>query len=262
MKELRDAMRHEAGWVWREMARAASLGVFLNEETITETILLRLAVAAQGNGFLVFPFTKPEEKKNGADWEFWFGFGRKLIGLRVQAKRLYPSGRYDSLEPTGTQIDNLIAQAHNCVPVFVFYNDAENFRQQLIECRCSEYRSPSYNGCVVARAEEVKKVGSNDPRQMLDFSIPWHCMLCNSEDRIVIGYLGIENNLPYLLGLSEIAEGVRGEDYTSDMENRIRELGARAREKTSSEPDWLDWYLRERKLAGLALFSAREMTPE
>lgn len=99
MTPLRDAMRREAGWVWRAKARAASLGLFLNEETITETVLLRLATAAQGTGFLVRLFTKAEETKLGADWEFRFISKSKMVRLRVQAKRLFPSGHYESLKP-------------------------------------------------------------------------------------------------------------------------------------------------------------------
>ncbi len=262
MKELRDAMRREAGWVWRAMARAASLGVFLNEETITETVLFRLAEAAQGRGFLVFPFTKPEETKNGADWEFWFAFGPKLVGLRVQAKRLYRSGRYDKLEPTGKQIDHLIARAGICVPIFVFYNDADNSSHLCKECECPDYRSPTYHGCVVALAEEVRKTASNDPRQMSDFTIPWHCMLCDSRQRMVLDYIGVTGNIPYLQGLTRTADGARAEDYKSSVEDRIRQLVARARERTSSEPDWLDRYLKERELAGLVLFSGREVASQ
>ena len=199
-KDLRDTMRQEAGWVWRTMARATSLRVFLNEETITETVLFRLADAAQGRNFLVRPFTKSEEKKNGADWEFWFAFGPNLVGLRVQAKRLFRSGRYDSLDPTGEQTKNLISQANICVPVFVFYNGANKSPRLCESCRCTEYRLPSYSGCVVGHAEDVRKSASNDPRLISKFSIPWHCMLCDANPK---NGGSVTGNIPYLLNISE-----------------------------------------------------------
>lgn len=86
---LRESLRCEAGTVWREKAQAQKLGLQLNEETITETVLFRLASKHQGGGLIVRAFNKPEETKNGADLEWWFVQGDKGIGLRVQAKRLF-----------------------------------------------------------------------------------------------------------------------------------------------------------------------------
>lgn len=71
LNSLRYAMRREAGRVWHQKEKAEHLGLFMNEETITETLLLRLAVEFRAGGLVVRPFTKAEETKNGADWEFW-----------------------------------------------------------------------------------------------------------------------------------------------------------------------------------------------
>jgi hypothetical protein len=252
MKELRDTMRQEAGWVWRTVAKAASREVFLNEETITEMVVLRLADAAQGRNFLVRPFTRPQEKKNGADWEFWFEFGSKLVGLRVQAKRQFRrSGRYESLDPSGQQINDLISRAGIRVPVFVFYNGINRSPLLCKRCRCSEYRSPSYNGCSVAHALDVRNTGSNDPRNIWKFSIPWHCMLCDIKKTFPPA--GALQNIPYLNMMSEKVLPP-GQLYEASVESRIRVLMARAREKIFSAPDWLDGDLTERRLAGLVLF--------
>jgi hypothetical protein len=254
LKGLRDTMREEAGWVWRTVAGAAPL-LSLNEETITEMVLFHLADAAQGRNFFVQPFTKPAEKMNGADWEFWFEFGSKLVGLRVQATRLFSSGRYESLDPSGLQLNDLISRAGICVPVFVFYNGIKKSPQFCKRCQCGEYRLPSYNGCAVAHALDVRKAGSNDPRNIWKFSIPWHCMLCEIEK--TLPPVGAPQNIPYLNMMSEKTVPPPDDVYKAFTESRIRELMARAREKTSSAPDWLDGDLTERRLAGLATFSSR-----
>jgi hypothetical protein len=41
--------------------------------------------------------TKPAEGNRGADWEWWLVHGNKGLCFRVQAKRLFPNGRYKSL---------------------------------------------------------------------------------------------------------------------------------------------------------------------
>jgi hypothetical protein len=59
--------------------------------------------------------TKHEEAKHGADWEWWFIYRGKGIGFRVQAKRLFASGKYESLfeKKKGAkqydQLDKLVA---------------------------------------------------------------------------------------------------------------------------------------------------------
>lgn len=65
MRSLRDEMRKQAGWVWHEKVRADAHGLFLNEETITEILLLRLSKAAQHGQFSVKVFNKAEENQDG-----------------------------------------------------------------------------------------------------------------------------------------------------------------------------------------------------
>jgi hypothetical protein len=263
MRNLRRAIRDQAGWVWGTTARAARLGLYFNEETITETILFQLAYAAQGRDFWVFPFSKAAEAHSGADWEFWFQVGSNLIGLRVQAKRIFRSGLYESLDVTGQQIDKLIANARGCVPVYVFYNGliGKNVNKNnnfCSECKSDEFRGPTYGGCSIALAEDVKKHKSNDPKAIAIFAIPLHCIFCRNNEHLVLGYLGFA---PYITELTAEAEGAP-DQLVQMFRARVAELKERAQGEQGSTPDWLGRYLDDRALAGVVIFAAKETPAE
>ncbi|MFN4153498.1 MAG: hypothetical protein ACK4HF_02495 [Paracoccaceae bacterium] len=66
---MRDYLRRRAAWVWNEQSHAFDHGLSLQEETLTEMLLLRMARDHETNGLTVKMFSKPEEAINGADWE-------------------------------------------------------------------------------------------------------------------------------------------------------------------------------------------------
>jgi hypothetical protein len=263
MRTLRRAMRDQAGWVWGTMARAAKLGLSFNEETITETVLFNLATVAQGRDFWVFPFTKAAEASNGADWEFWFQQGTNLVGLRVQAKRIFRSGAYDSLDVSGEQIDKLIAQARGCIPVYVFYNGLvggklSEHAQFSATCKSKEFRGRTYSGCSIALATDVKKHRSNNPSVIAQFSVPLHCIFCKDNDHLILSYLGFA---PYITALTAEAEG--SSDFMARMfRARVGELKERAQSGQDADPDWLDRYLDDRALAGVVIFSSTDASSQ
>lgn len=248
MRLLRDAMRRNSGRIWHEKARADNLSLFLNEETITEMLLLRLLSTAQTNDFRLQVFNKAEEVKTGADWEFWFIGLQNVVVLRIQAKRLFRSGLYASLDPQGQQTSQLIRDARTwkCHPFFAFYNDATYFPKPYPVCLCDEYRAPSYCGCVLVPAPLVQKLGTKNPTVLANVAFPWHCLLCdNGRTRhadlasIVAGKLGID-----------LREEVAAPAHMLDLV-----------EATDKELHGLDRgqsYLERRKLAGVALFEVLE----
>src|SRR6266478_2615816 len=97
MSNLCATFRKEAGFVWNRMRKASHLGLALSEETITESILYSIALAHLGKDIAIDLATKPAESKHGADWEWWFVKGNQGRCFRVQAKRLFPGGAYNSL---------------------------------------------------------------------------------------------------------------------------------------------------------------------
>lgn len=285
MNDLRDAMRKEAGRVWREKAKAQQLGLFMNEETVTETILLQLAVQFQASGLRVRPFTKAQETKNGADWEFWFAQGSRAIGLRVQAKRLFPTGIYASLKPSGTQTHILIQKSGRCHPVFVFYNDHQTYPASEPQCLCGDYYGPSYRGCTLASAQTIRRQKSNDASKLAELTIPWHCLLCAWRSRG-------GKSLPVIIARSlkqlVINDGAKRRSKlrsykTTELPHQLRSYAERGprlqrdsiydepsatagrdpeihprlqRDSLFDEPAWLAGYLKRRALAGVALIVA------
>jgi len=177
--------RKEAGRIWNQMHDAQKLGISLSEETITETSLYNIARKHRSKDVLIVPATKPQEAKHGADWEWWFTRNGKGIGFRVQAKRLFPSGRYESLlkkKMPFQQLDKLVLKAHadDLNPLYCFYNfdmPKGGFSGHSNNC-VHDYRGPSFWGCALALPEDVRATGKdsiNDLRSILE---PWHTLVC------------------------------------------------------------------------------------
>jgi hypothetical protein len=126
MPNLCATFRKEAGVVWNRMQTAAALGLSLSEETLTECALYNIAVSHQHTDIVIDLATKPAEAKHGADWEWWLVRGKKGLGFRVQAKRLFADGSYKSLTKAGAnpydQLDKLVAVSTNAgfEPLYCF----------------------------------------------------------------------------------------------------------------------------------------------
>lgn len=269
MSPLRDAFRKEAGRIWRDKAKAESLGLQLNEETITETLLFQLAKQFQGHELKVIPFTKPQEKAKGADWEMWFMDGSKAVGLRVQAKRLFANKGYASLKPNGPQTKSLISQSSDCYPVFVFYNDRTAYKLKKPVCGCQSYRGLSYLGCTLASAHSVKHLKECNPTTLKPLCIPWHCILCpvnlipsSSLPEIVAGSINtrvFEDGLlayPTEQRCNVISTPELFRAHLENVANTDRSVHSASSAKDKHQARF-EGYLEERELAGALLISMK-----
>jgi hypothetical protein len=167
--------RRNSGRIWREMAWAERHNLSMSEETITEMLLLRLLRSAKGTGFWIEVFNKLEEAVSGADWEFWFVGTQSCVVLRVQAKRLFRSGRYASLDLVpGGQTTQLIKDAAKwgCHPYFAFYNNEAYFPQSFPTPLCCEYRGPSCCGCLVVPAMGSYDLVAKSPLTLVTWRFP------------------------------------------------------------------------------------------
>jgi hypothetical protein len=167
-------------WTWDTLATAAAVGMPRNEESITEHLLLELAKHCPLR-VKVFPFSKPREAKQGADWEWWFHSWPLGIGMRVQAKKInFHTWCFNSLKfrpRSGAQIDKLVnaATADQLIPLYCLYG-----------FESGKYRSPNlYNdhlqACSIIRAEEVAAMGSKAGLRLMPRSRPWHRLVCNGD---------------------------------------------------------------------------------
>ena len=232
---LRDYLRQRAAWVWNEQGHAFDTGLALQEETLTEMLLLRMARDHDKHGLTVAMFNKAEEAKNGADWEWIVNTGGCELGLRVQAKRLYHKAKsvdYGGLGPTSKQAGKLISRAGRRVPIYVFFNHDHGQSSSLLTGGGeSPYRGRSYWGCSVASAKRVMKAKSNKLSKLKSIMKPWHRLISQNGRCEAFPALGIQKQ--------EIAASMP--DARREMTERIR------------DHDFMKNYLQKEELAGVAI---------
>jgi hypothetical protein len=240
-EDMRRFFRRLSGWVWNEQGHAFDHGLSLQEETLTEMLLLQIAKRGVKQGLKVKMFSRAEESANGADWEWFFKDRSCSVGFRVQAKRLYRSdaseGRYGGLDKTSSQTENLIKQAGANNPIYVFYNhdrirNAGRFHRR----HGSGFKPPSYWGCAIAKASFVKAAPDNKLTTLHSGMRPWHTLFDPSSD----------------CPLKEAFDAMPGEGEF--------QLAKRSPEWAEffAEPSSLDGYLDEHDLKGVAFFDASD----
>lgn len=187
VKPLRVYLRSLSGWAWNKQGHAYRYGrgLCLQEETITEMLLLRLALDSKRYGIRVRMYNKRQEKKIGADWDWVIKTNHCRHRLRVQAKRLYHSSTgadYGGLSLRNSQHSRLISRARKKrrTPVYVFYNHDFGLRSHLFTPQASsEFRGRSHWGCGISHAKHVQ---SNSLVDLISNMKPWHDLICVNGD--------------------------------------------------------------------------------
>ena len=181
-KALQDVLIDRARWTHTRLSDGRRQGVELHEETITQDLLLDIAMAMPA--MTVETFTKHQEGRNGADWQWeWWFEGRQWFGLRVQAKRLkrLKSGRlgYDLGYKSSKQLDLLLDDAaHSGLrAAYVLYNDRD---LSAFGSGCSRLpREPETFGVTLlpaSVAKELVRQGHDDFATVARVSRPWSCL--------------------------------------------------------------------------------------
>jgi hypothetical protein len=179
--------------VWARRGQAKSVGLPFGEETVTENLLLDLALTYPGKVTIV-PFSKPIEGKTGADWAWAFesADGAYNYPMMVQAKVLDALDRGYGEIPrnVGTssvrQIDRLIdtADSFGFPAFYAFYNHLNDSTRVPSNCHSLDMtRSgpiPETWGVSIAPAENVRKVLNDVTFETHKaHSIPLHCLICS-----------------------------------------------------------------------------------
>ena len=163
---------------WWDLRDSQMLDISISEESITDMLLLEML--RRTNRIACKKFTRPAENKSGADWQWWFVSGNQGFPMLIQAKRLYPCGRYKALNyKKGNRYDQtntLLRTARNdgFLPLFCFYN-YWNSKTHL--------PNPNY-GCALASAQFVKDhlryIGpkENCIDRIKPISVPWSSLVC------------------------------------------------------------------------------------
>jgi hypothetical protein len=180
-------------WARREAVKQHNLP--FGEESITETILMDLAMAYPGR-MSILPFNKRQEGENGADWAWAFASsdGSHVLPMLVQAKLLdikdfeYPElGRaVGKRTPPVLQIDQLLkaANRHRWPALYAFYNHLSDPSRIPSVCRSLPRNGLGMHeswGITIALASHVRAAMNDytfDTHR--EHSVPLHCLLCSS----------------------------------------------------------------------------------
>jgi hypothetical protein len=252
------------------MVQGVKLGIGPGEETLTDINLIRLHEGIRG--FHVQKFTKSDESKNGADWEWWIGSEEeRWLQLRIQAKRVSHTGiDYDQIghlvnvrDGNGDvtsrirQFDRLIyeSKASGAIPFHVFFNGWERDRfmhsRRYFDSMAMTRRAanrPFYPldawdsgnwGCTICPTESVKTLFEDPTISELSSYIPDSL---RSTNKYVPYYLGSSSPWSHIFGAQRGRDPVTVRDvaeniYTLLSGNRGHQLSdGRFEEMTHSVP--------------------------
>jgi hypothetical protein len=183
---LCDTFRKLAFDTWFKIQQSKSVLLHIGEETITDNNLLDLKIK-HPKEIITRTFTKPQESKNGADWEWWLtGPSNKWFGIRIQAKIInFTNDKYEHLHykinKTTYQSDRLIQSAseNKAIPLYCLYSYWDNPTYN-ISWRCGSFhRVIDSFGCSLVSAYDIVKMrNKNKLNDILPYMIPWHCIIC------------------------------------------------------------------------------------
>jgi len=185
--------------VWNWLRKSFYTKISISEESITDFILLELQYK-HPKEIKTQKYTKPQESRTGADWEWWLTSGKNWLGLRVQAKKLDPKRleypELDKRNAYGLQVNLLINYSLNGspkrIPLYVLYNfwKTDNYSPQW-NCRYFQnfnfyfpnlyFPNVSMLGCSIVDAQTIKNVlnkGSKKLQDIAPFMYPWSCLVC------------------------------------------------------------------------------------
>ena len=109
--------------VWIDLQDAARLRTPYYEDTVTQTFALHLNRNHPAENH-VHVFGGNAEGKNGSDfiWIFFDDSLKRYFCVAVQAKQLYPSGRYDAFKIHQVNKIRRYAQIAGAIPLYLTYN--------------------------------------------------------------------------------------------------------------------------------------------
>ncbi len=185
--KLCDDFVKEAQKVWNWLKISHLTNIKISEESITDFILLDLQ-SKHPKEIITKKFSRFQESKIGADWEWWFNSGNNWLGLSIQAKKLdvrnleYPELNKSKGEK---QLDALIntsfSRKPKTIPLYVFYNYWTPYKY-LPPGYCSFDESHlNILGCSIVYALKIKELLNKNRNKLKDiarYMYPWSCLSC------------------------------------------------------------------------------------
>ncbi len=192
IRNPKDLFESIASRTWKNMKDGFRLGLPLNEEGITDHILVEVAK----HKFRILDFriehikkaTKSVEAQCGLDWEWWIGSQKGWIRYGVQAKRIDEKGNYKNLKHIvngrcQTKLLDEFCRINKAVPLYCFYNYFELSQIERYWHCCKKEKHKSQLGCTITPSfvvhEAIKRRGArkfshlhSDPH-----TVPWRCLV-------------------------------------------------------------------------------------
>lgn len=174
---------------WQRLKQAGRHRVRLGEETLTDLLTLEL-VRSEPNNYKLLQTTKSDEATYGTDLELHIRVGKRTTFVAaIQAKKLYHSGRYDSLNAKAgstqcRQIDVLekYALKAQASPVYLLYNHVDTFDRNA-HWHCCRTFDEVQLGCTLVPSSLIRRVLSPPTgRRKFDWlhrhdqAVPWRCL--------------------------------------------------------------------------------------
>lgn len=195
---------------WIQLGKARQVKHQILEESITDSLMVELKLRHPYD-VITTTFTRHEEGKNGADWEWWFvdSTGTKGIGFRVQAKII--NFKNDSFEQLHykNQTNILINKAKKIkgllippiarklinprknlvidrplIPLYCLYIHDNNLWSKLhlgLSGILLNHTIEHY-GCSIMSADDVLRLKKKPPKKkvsdVVNYIMPWHYLVC------------------------------------------------------------------------------------
>jgi len=182
---------------WARLGLSRHFKTRLGEETLTDLLVLDLVSRLPSRDLRVFPTSKIKEATQGTDLVVCVHKGgTKADVYAIQAKKLYPSGRYGALKARSgntsrLQIDTLerYAKAINAIPLYLLYNYVGSAATCKKCWHCCQTADQEQLGCTLAPSWRIRRAillrrrtfdnihsGRDNWTKRIDQSaLPWRC---------------------------------------------------------------------------------------
>jgi hypothetical protein len=192
------AFRSLSRSAWSLLRRRREAGVKINEETITNLVILGLQELGSPQ-LQVRSYSKREEAKTGADWEWWLGSTGQWVGFGSRQVIDFESDSFEHLyyTPKGVpQHERLLQSAlfanPRRVPLYCLYTQWE---------RPVPFRRSALGGCSLLSVGVVNSLARAKSKNLIDlydYMTPWHQLVCPAKaknatlpDRALAGSRGL-----------------------------------------------------------------------
>ena len=175
--------------IWKKVKKSWKYNLRLGEETFTDFLSVDMADYAPENVKL-FKTTKREEAQQGTDLEIILNFDEhNFVHLAIQAKKLYPSGKYPYLNTRvrGTEeyqikILEKYSKLAGAIPLYLFYNYVDDNHEVRQRWHCGQRIKIKQLGCTLVPSWRIwKAIAYPECRTFMSIhlwesALPWRCL--------------------------------------------------------------------------------------